>query len=58
VASLAGNQFSIVSGGAVCVAGALALALALPAFARHRASDVAGATASEPLDIGPIAAKS
>ena len=38
VAALAGTQFSVVSGGAICVAGAVALALAMPAFARHRAS--------------------
>jgi len=40
VATLAGTQFSVVSGGLACVVGAVALALALPGFARHRASDL------------------
>jgi MFS family permease len=54
VASLAGTQFSVVSGGAICVAGAVALALAMPAFAHHRARDVRGATSTDPLAAGPI----
>ncbi len=40
VASVAGTQFAVVSGGVICVIGAIALALAMPAFTRHRASDL------------------
>ena len=39
VASLAGVRASVVSGGALCVAGTLALALALPRFWRYDRSD-------------------
>jgi MFS family permease len=40
VASVAGAEFSVVSGGVFCVVGAVALAMAMPEFARHRASDL------------------
>src|ERR1039458_1348527 len=40
VATLTGTQFSVVSGGALCVVGAVALALAMPDFRHHRASDM------------------
>ena len=56
VATLAGTQFSVVSGGVICVAGAVLLAMVMPAFAHHRASDL-GETPGEPQDpfaIGPI----
>ena len=35
VAALAGNQFSVVSGGLACLAGALVVARLMPAFARY-----------------------
>jgi MFS family permease len=54
VASLAGTQFSVVSGGAICVAGAVALALAMPAFAHHRASDLPAPADPDPFAAGPI----
>jgi MFS family permease len=55
VATLAGTQFSVVSGGIACVVGAVALALAMPKFARHRASDVpAPVPTPDPLAVGPI----
>ncbi len=56
VASLAGTQFSVVSGGIACVIGAVVMTFAMPMFARHRASDVAGhATRVDPMAVGPIA---
>jgi MFS family permease len=54
VASLAGTQLSVVSGGAICVAGAVALALAMPAFARHRASDLPTPMNPDPFATGPL----
>jgi MFS family permease len=55
VASLAGTQFSVVSGGALCVVGAVAFALAMPAFRHHRASDLPGEPVEpEPLFMGPV----
>jgi hypothetical protein len=39
VAALAGIRFSIVSGGVLCVAGCLLLALALPGFRAFNAED-------------------
>lgn len=55
VASLAGNQFSVVSGGALCIVGAVAMALALPAFTRHRASELpVPQIDADPLAMGPI----
>jgi len=55
VAALAGTQFSVVSGGIACVVGAAAFALAMPKFARHRASDVpAPVPAPDPLAVGPV----
>jgi MFS family permease len=55
VAALAGIQFSVVSGGIICVLGALVLAAAMPGFARHRASE--GGPTGEPDDpyaVGPL----
>jgi MFS family permease len=49
VATLAGTQFSVVSGGVACVLGAAALALAMPAFAHHRASDLPPPGGTVPL---------
>ena len=40
VASLVSTEFSIVSGGLACIAGAVAMTLALPGFRRHKADDV------------------
>jgi hypothetical protein len=40
VASVAGTQFSVVSGGVACIAGALVTAALLPAFARHERPDL------------------
>jgi hypothetical protein len=54
VASLAGTQFSVVSGGALCVVGAVAFALAMPVFRHHRASDLPHVE-PEPLSMGPVA---
>ena len=55
VASLAGTQFSVVSGGALCVVGAVALALATPGFRHHRASDMPGGLEEpDPYSVGPI----
>jgi hypothetical protein len=55
VATLAGTQFSVVSGGALCVVGAVALALAMPGFRHHRASDIPGEPEEpDPFSIGPI----
>jgi hypothetical protein len=55
VASLAGTQFSVVSGGALCVVGAVAFALAMPAFRHHRASELPGEQVEpDPLSMGPI----
>ena len=55
VASLAGTQFSVVSGGAMCVVGAVALALAMPGFRHHRASDMPGGLEEpDPYSVGPI----
>jgi MFS family permease len=52
VAALAGTQFSVVSGGVACVAGAVALALAMPAFAHHKASDLSHSTS--PPTLGEV----
>lgn len=55
VAALAGVQFSVVSGGALCVLGALVLALAMPAFAHHRASEIEHAPDQpDPYAVGPV----
>jgi hypothetical protein len=55
VAALAGTEFSVVSGGVLCVVGAAALALAMPGFTRHRASDVLGDPEEpDPFAAGPI----
>ena len=55
VATLAGTQFSVVSGGVLCVVGAVALALAMPEFRRHRVSEVPGDRSEpDPLAMGPI----
>jgi hypothetical protein len=43
-----------VSGGALCVVGAVVMALAMPAFARHRASEIASDGPPDPLAVGPI----
>jgi MFS family permease len=57
VATLAGTQFSVVSGGALCIVGAIALALAMPAFRHHRASEIPGDhDAPDPFAVGPISA--
>jgi len=54
VASVAGTQFSVVSGGVLCIAGALVLAAVLPGFTSHRASHLAATSAvrSAPPDDG------
>jgi hypothetical protein len=55
VATLAGTQFSVVSGGALCVVGAVALALAMPAFRHHRASELPGEPdVPDPYAVGPL----
>ena len=55
VATLAGTQFSVVSGGVLCVVGAAALAVAMPVFARHRTSELPGHRVEpDPLAVGPI----
>jgi MFS family permease len=54
VAALAGTQFSVVSGGALCVVGAVVMALAMPAFARHRASEIASGGPPDPMAVGPV----
>jgi MFS family permease len=57
VATLAGTQFSVVSGGALCVVGGVVLALAMPAFRNHRASDLPGHETDVEIDpsaVGPL----
>jgi MFS family permease len=55
VAALAGTQFSVVSGGVLCVVGAVALSLAMPGFRHHRASDGPGEPEEpDPYSVGPI----
>ncbi len=46
VASLAGVRFSIVSGGVLCVAGAVVCALLLPAFWRYEPDSISSSSAS------------
>ncbi len=55
VASLAGTQFSVVSGGIACVVGAVVLGLTMPVFARHRASGLAPPSApGDAMSLGPV----
>lgn len=53
VASVAGIELSIVSGGLACIAGAFALATLLPEFRRHRAPDHPDGRATELVDPAP-----
>jgi hypothetical protein len=52
LATLTSNTFSIVSGGALCVAGVLACIPLLPGFWRYE-SDAEPVTATDPLSGGP-----
>jgi MFS family permease len=49
VGAYAGARLSVVSGGLLCVAGSVALALALPRFWRYDARDAAAAAPAEPI---------
>jgi predicted MFS family arabinose efflux permease len=55
VASLAGNEFSIVSGGLACMVGAMVLVGALPGFRRYRnpLSDAAASDGAAPVSEPP-----
>jgi MFS family permease len=49
VGAYAGARLSVISGGLLCVAGSVALALALPRFWRYDARDAAAAAPAEPI---------
>ena len=51
VASLAGVRFSIVSGGVLCVVGAAACALLLPAFWLYESPRSASSSSSSPSSL-------
>jgi hypothetical protein len=50
VASLVSAEFSIVSGGLACIAGAALLAVALPGFRHYRTAGLAVPRAGTPLE--------